>query len=203
MTDGTSARSERLTIADTTILVGVAAVGFGVFRLILPILGWPLSWSFIVATPPQGWTLRLRLERALMAQVPTLPVAAAWTLVLPVLQRRRTRSWRRAVRRPGLAACMAAAIGWAWASACAGLMFLGDRGSSAAPRLTANFWVGYYLDLMFEPMGLAVAVAWIFQALGGRWRPVPDWSDRIGRALGIYWIAVGLQYGCYQYVQLL
>jgi hypothetical protein len=56
---------------------------------------------------------------------------------------------------------------------------------------------------MFAPIGLAVAVAWIFQALAGRWRPAPDWSDRIGRILGIYWIAVGLQYGCYEYVQLL
>jgi hypothetical protein len=203
MTDGTSPRRERLTLADATILVAAAAIGFGVFRHVVAILGWPLSWLFLVSTPPGGWTLRIVIERALMAQVPTVPVAAAWTFALPVLQLRRGIAWRRLVRRPGLVACLAAIAGWTWASACAGLMFLADLATARFPRLMPAAWVNYYFDRMFIPIGLTVAAAWTFQALAGRWRPAPGWSDGIGVALGIYWIAAGVQYDCYQYVQLL
>jgi hypothetical protein len=59
------------------------------------------------------------------------------------------------------------------------------------------FWLGQIaLDLDPESwraipseIGCAVAAAWIVQATGGRWRSEPSWIDRMGRILGIYWIA--------------
>jgi hypothetical protein len=37
--------------------------------------------------------------------------------------------------------------------------------------------------------GWAVAAAWLILAMGGRWRPEPDWIDRAGRIIGAAWIA--------------
>jgi hypothetical protein len=39
---------------------------------------------------------------------------------------------------------------------------------------------------------MAVAAAWLALWIGGWWHPAPTWNDRAGRALGLYWIAVGL-----------
>jgi hypothetical protein len=189
----------RLTIADAALLVAAGAVGLAVLRLILPLMAWPLSWNYIASKPPQGWTARLVLERALMAQVPTIPFAAAWTVVLPVLLLRRAGpTWRRIVRWPGTVACLAAVMGWACVTTCAGPLIL----RSAAGSLRLGAWIGTYLDWIFPPIGLSVAIAWATLALTGRWRAVPDWSDRLGRALGVYWIATGLQYECYFFILL-
>lgn len=35
----------------------------------------------------------------------------------------------------------------------------------------------------------ATAASWLVLAVGGRWRPEPDWIDRAGRVIGITWIA--------------
>jgi hypothetical protein len=45
-----------------------------------------------------------------------------------------------------------------------------------------------------EPVPLAAAVAGIWSLLicDRRWRPEPTWIDRLGRCLGIYWLAAGL-----------
>jgi hypothetical protein len=192
-------RRGRLTIADAALLVAAGAVGLAIFRLVVPILGWPLSWDYIASRPPEGWTFRLVLERALMAQVPTIPFAGAWTVALPILQFRRAgTTWRRIVRRPGTAACLAAVMGGACVTTCAGPLIL----RSAAGSLGLRAWIGTYLDWIFPPIGLSVLIAWAILALTGRWRAVPDWSDRFGRALGVCWIAIGLQYGSYLFLNL-
>ncbi len=36
--------------------------------------------------------------------------------------------------------------------------------------------------------GPAVAAAWLTLAIGGRWRPAPDWVDRSGRTAGLFWL---------------
>jgi hypothetical protein len=38
--------------------------------------------------------------------------------------------------------------------------------------------------------GLAVAAAWTAMALAGRWRSQPDAIDRLGRAMGFFWLAM-------------
>ncbi len=46
-------------------------------------------------------------------------------------------------------------------------------------------------DRMMTTPSFAVAGAWAALAIGRRWRPGRRWSDRLGFALGFYWIAFG------------
>jgi hypothetical protein len=39
-------------------------------------------------------------------------------------------------------------------------------------------------------VGLAVTTAWVVTALGGNWRPEREWTDRLGRVLGAYWVVL-------------
>jgi hypothetical protein len=45
-----------------------------------------------------------------------------------------------------------------------------------------------------EPLPLATAVfgTWSLLIFNRRWRPEQSWIDRVGRCLGIYWLAAGL-----------
>ena len=60
------------------------------------------------------------------------------------------------------------------------------------PPLTLVLFARLRLALTFSygQGTAAVAVAWLTLALSGRWRPRPDWLDRAGRALGIFWLAI-------------
>jgi hypothetical protein len=42
--------------------------------------------------------------------------------------------------------------------------------------------------------GFVVAGAWIALALAGRWRPERSWIDRLGRAIGVFWIAAAIHF---------
>ena len=44
------------------------------------------------------------------------------------------------------------------------------------------------VELFAFPVGVAVTAGWVNLAACGCWRPVSDWSDRLGRAVGICWI---------------
>jgi F0F1-type ATP synthase membrane subunit a len=37
--------------------------------------------------------------------------------------------------------------------------------------------------------GLAISASWLSSLIGVRWRPERSWVDRLGRILGVYWIA--------------
>ena len=39
------------------------------------------------------------------------------------------------------------------------------------------------------PCGFTVAAIWLLLGLSGRWRPEKSWIDRLGRLLGVVWIA--------------
>jgi hypothetical protein len=42
-----------------------------------------------------------------------------------------------------------------------------------------------------EPASFCVAGAWLTLALARRWRPAPTWPDRLGRLVGVLWVAAG------------
>lgn len=200
--DETPARRDRLTLADVSILVAAAAVAFSVFRLIAPILRWTSPWPNLFSRPNAGWGPWEIYERAIEAQVPLLPFAIAWTLALPVLQLRRG-PWRRAVRRPGMIACLAAIQGGLLTFVSMGFMLCYALAVASTLRLGPIVWVARSVKLMFAPIGLAVLVAWTTLALSGRWRRPADWIDRSGRALGVFWLVVGLEYGGLAFIELL
>lgn len=200
--DETPGRRDRLTLADASLLIAAAAVAFSVFRGIAPVLRWTSPWPNLFSRPNAGWGPREIYERAIEAQVPLLPFAIAWTLVLPVLQLRRGR-WRRAARRPGTVACLAAILGGLLPFACMALMLGYNLAIASSLRMRAVVWVAWAVRMMFPPIGLSVLVAWTTLALSGRWRRPADWIDRSGRALGVFWIVIGLGFGGLAFLELI
>ena len=49
---------------------------------------------------------------------------------------------------------------------------------------------GVLVTSFTSPCGIAVAAVWLVLALSGRWRPEKSWIDRLGRMLGVTWIAI-------------
>jgi hypothetical protein len=64
-------------------------------------------------------------------------------------------------------------------------------GASSGPTYRVG---GIELTTMYSPIiiGLAVLTSWTTLLVGCRWRAERSWIDRIGRMLGVYWIATGL-----------
>src|SRR5262249_20666667 len=124
-----------------------------------------------------------------------LPHLSAWTVAVLIMHLRPPRpSFGRLMRRPGAVACLAS---FAFALIIAGMLAIiaveanfvgpGER-LIDLPRRPIMVYVVLYCKLI----GIAVAGAWLALAASGRWRPEPTWIDRLGRALGLTWIAVSL-----------
>ena len=47
----------------------------------------------------------------------------------------------------------------------------------------------WYWSSATEMVPSAIGGAWLALALGGRWNPEPTWVDRMGRGLGVFWLA--------------
>lgn len=52
----------------------------------------------------------------------------------------------------------------------------------------AGCW-GIQMAAFAAPCGYSVAAVWLLLALSGHWRPERSWIDRLGRVLGLVWIA--------------
>ncbi len=118
------------------------------------------------------------------ASVLVMPIT--WTLVaLRAIGPRPRR--RRRFAPPGLAACVAVSA----ASLLNGLCAV----AIAAPKRSTAYDVFTAAVLrVVEPLPLAAAVfgVWAVLFFDRRWRPEPTWIDRLGRFLGLYWLAAGL-----------
>ena len=116
--------------------------------------------------------------------VVALPIT--WTLVaLRFIGSRPSR--RRRFDPPGVAACLAVSA--------ASLLNSRYAWDFASIRTTVAQDVFSFVALrIVEPLPLAAAVGgtWALLILDRRWRPEPSWIDRLGRCLGIYWLAAGL-----------
>ena len=118
--------------------------------------------------------------------------AALLTLTLIPLRWRGPRpSAARVIRQPGAVACLAAA-GAMVAGLHADLAGESIRNISysyapgGSPLIRTNIW---YWASVVRPIPLVVIGAWSALALGGRWSPERSWIDRLGRALGVFWVA--------------
>jgi hypothetical protein len=153
--------------------------------------------ALIQATPPQYPDELIRLfqtrppatiPRFLLWIVGSLPIVVMWMLALLALRSRRPDADpRRVVFEPGMAACGMAALGMAVAVL---LIFL-------VLTIPGN-WQGLSsLVLRLVPLtcymsAVPVVAAWAGLAATGRWRPVPSFIDRLGRALGAWLVLVVL-----------
>ena len=137
-----------------------------------------------------GYTLALGLwERhvpgpILHGSVVALPIT--WTLVaLQVLGPRPSR--RRRFDPPGLAACLAVSAASLLNALC------GWDVAIIRPSVPLDVFTVAVLRIVEPlPLGAAVVGIWSVLIFDRRWRPEPTWMDRIGRCLGIYWLAAGL-----------
>jgi hypothetical protein len=198
-------RIRRLTMRDAMLLIAAAGIGLAVFQVVVRTLlgGW-FRWESLLSSPPRGWTAGSLMVRAVEWIAPSLPFASAWTFAVPVLRLLPPRpSVRRVLRQPGTTACLAAIFGLIWAATGLGETLAVMRlvhGRVTSPPFAWCFH--FVVEELFAYLGLAVSAAWLGQALSGRWRPVPDWIDRLGRLLGAYWIVVGLAWACRRYLEI-
>jgi hypothetical protein len=165
----------RITLADVMILVPAAAVGTLILRSYMPGFGWQLAFIPTIAPDPYGlW----RAHRWLYGPGSCLVVPwMAATIVIRLLRPR-----PRLIRlQPGFVACVAVMIslppGLAW------LATILHRPGFQRPESFEQAWTitTYWTET-------AVVGAWLALHLSRKWRPEPSWIDRMGRALGFYWI---------------
>jgi hypothetical protein len=122
-------------------------------------------------------------ELATLILVPLLAVGSATLATTVICVPRPDRS--QLVRRPGVMACLQVGI-VAGLVTCLGLArYLGAPQPGAVEEI-----VGYCAVFVSGLSGLAVAVCWITMAMLGLWRPEASWVDRLGRVLGMAWIAI-------------
>ncbi len=170
------------TLVDLVILGTATAAGFAIFRALridLPIHDRPLG---------ESWPSRIA-DQGLLALVPFL---ITWTLAFPLIRLRSPRRpFRRLVRQPGMAGCLAAAaailyeFGWyALVARVRGLQIA--IGTGHLP----NF--GPFLRFYGDLVSLWVAAAWMVLALGRWWRPERGWVDSLGRLLCLAWFVMKL-----------
>jgi hypothetical protein len=180
--------ASRFTVRDAMILVAGLAVSFWIRpEHLLP------SIRSTIQIMTQNRSVRSAPGRiALVLSGPAQPVVAVWTLtILVVALSRRHSRYHRLACQPGFVACSSAAL----AILIVGPLNFATKELKLTPDLPlsvrTHVYLGYALTFDRAECGIAVAAAWLTLRLGGRWRPRrPDWIERSGLALGLFWIAI-------------
>ena len=177
-----ASRRRPFTILDAMVLVAVAALGVYSIRSNL---------EYALGTYTVPFLLARVASTYLWIVFPALEILTMSVAVLGLMHR--PRSFRRLTCQPGFVAG-AAAVMIVGVGALTNLGYLAAwyrfgpgpppwwRGGSWAPDLM-------YFNNRMSQISSATLVAWTLMAVGGRWRPVPDWLDRLGRVMGAMWIA--------------
>ena len=179
--------SRPFTLGDAMILIAATAVAGPIIRLII-------AQSFAPEANEDFPKLLLGLlgsgrfrEFGFVMFILALPVAAAWTLALIPLRLKRPRPpWRHLARQPGWVAACSAVPGLVLLSAGVGVL----RGWGRSIFYVDNIELSLF-TLATSLAGATVLGSWMTLILGRRWRAEPSWLDRLGRALGVYWLAMG------------
>jgi hypothetical protein len=178
----------RLTLLDVMILIAATAVGAQSLHVIWSQLNVSHFASSLDTRPLLG--LFVRAPHAFGAAV---PVFAAWTVALLVPWMRRPRPpFHRLAMQPGLAACTAATLGLGISALRCIAHVVAFDVAQGQPVSFGEYgiWASICMDWITKPSGVGIAVAavWSWLILTRRWRPQPTWLDRLGRALGVYWL---------------
>jgi hypothetical protein len=139
-----------------------------------------------------AYTIRLMLngDPNLIYHFSIQPMALVWTLTLLLLEYLHYRPpLHRLARQPGFAACLAVVVVIVLVGSM-NFAFLEYRMDDVPLWPKVRAYLALTLTFNQGQCAAAVAIAWLTLALTGRWRPRPDWLDRAGRALGIFWLAV-------------
>jgi len=168
-------KGRNLNLADGMILVAATAVGLAA---VPP--GTSNALNLAIRSP---WPVRQGAPLVLMAVVPGW---LCWTYACLVMRLRRPRARpRRLARQPGFVAGLASA---SVATAVSGFHIL--HLTLAAHPLGWSGSIEYFSMTVTDFAGPAVAGAWLTLLLLGAWRAERGPVDRLGRTLGIGWIAM-------------
>ncbi len=175
------------TLADAMVVIAGTAVACLLVQTSVGPIDPTNLWDALANSPASSWTpLNLALvlgELGTLVLVPLLAVGSA-TLAMTVICVPRPDRFR-LVRRPGVMACLQVGL-VVGLVACLGLArYLGASQPGGVEEI-----VGYCSVFVSGLSGLAVAACWITMAMMGMWRPEASWVDRLGRVLGMAWIAV-------------
>jgi hypothetical protein len=198
-------RLPRFSLGAGMLLIAATGIGLAATRHVIgTMLGGQTSLFELMSRPRWGWNAVEVIRRAQDLLAASLPVFGGWTLVLPFLQPRHPGGVRRnLLRRPGVTACLSAILGIGLGAVVMTGTALTGKLVEGRLRLSVVDWIQYYmLEQLLIYAGVAVAVVWTIQALSGRWKSSDDWTDRLGRFLGILWIAAGLLWATRPYLRL-
>jgi hypothetical protein len=189
----------RFTLVDAMILVAATAIGCAWMPWISQLTEGEVSWSnffekvdLFRSSDNASWTLSdvpiLAVAGIYFAYL-TAPLFMAWTLALiPIRVIGPRPRWRRLARQPGMMAACAAGLALVFQGLMIPLVML-IIPQRLWPNLLELLEAGMPLPLLF--IGLAVSTSWMTLLVGRRWRAEASWVDRLGRALGVGWIALG------------
>ena len=182
----------RFRLLDGMILVAATAAGLALTGLIQADGGLQGYWALIVSDI--GDLMQNRDPVRLGAKVFDLgfdlimicaPMVAMWGIALiPIRVSGARPRWRRLVRQPGMMAVCASTL----AVGLIGLFCVFKRLVASDILLFSNWMLVESVLLI----GVAVAASWMTLILGGRLRAEASWIDRLGRAIGFFWILSGL-----------
>ena len=166
-------RRRRFTLADGMILVAASAIGIALIRVSQasgPIFDSNAAIEYLYAS----------------AWVPCL-----WTASMVLVGvRGPCPGRRRLARSPGWMACLGASFG-AMTLAVENGAFYGLSRIAWGPSMWSSdlgHWAWLTTRALWAGPGLMVAATWMTLAVGGRWRPERIWTERVGLALGTYWL---------------
>ena len=187
----------KLTLSDTMILVATTGLSLSIYITLDKGLFNGERHLFVFGMRPvPGWETLYRTNQACGALSLLLILFGGWTVTLPLLiQRKSPSDWRRLSRRPGISGCIAATAGMlVWSVVAIVTYLLRNYLEDFAP-LPVDFWVqSPIFDLLLVCSGMSVAAEWLAEILTGRWRPMANIFDRLGRGISILWLVVGMTF---------
>jgi hypothetical protein len=183
------------TLLDSMVLIMAAAIGLALARYPLgrflersspTVATSPGAPSRPVASSPSSPLAGIHRAVSVVTEGSTLvyPLVLTFTFAALVLRFKHPRPrLRRLFRQPGVVGCFAAILSFVIAF----LILTPDTLRFVSPSIF-NRWM-FNISLVTSRMtGLAVASAWLAQALCGQWRPERTWVDRFGQVAAGSWI---------------
>jgi hypothetical protein len=189
--------TRRIGVRDVMILIAATALGLALLRLRITLAKVPLFLQELTRVIFSGRSFAAKVVVVTGVLELINPVVFAWTAGIVVIRILPPRPrLRRLAAQPGFIACamfLAAAL-FAYAILAFTIVTRGrlrvPLGTSLTPALINYHGIATLLSV--QQGGWAVAVAWLMLALAGRWAAEPSWIDRLGRALGVFWLAAAI-----------
>jgi hypothetical protein len=172
----------RFTLLDGMIAIAALAAELGLIRSLEFGFDWEFHSKFWTET---RWFFRSWAIDKFVMQIFQLATTAALCSTIAALAYRLRRPrprWRRLAGQPGTAAIMVAVASSTMTLPLVALRF------SESPESSA----GTFLGMVAVLAGFGVATRWAMLLLARRWQSEPSWIDRLGRLVGLGWIALSL-----------